>query len=197
MFYYSKEVIKSVHDNLKFSPKKKNLQYITLRYINVESKREHLFIKKTFFYNFGEIFRLPYHFSSINQAVTIWMSVGNQSQYGVCSRSVAAYILREIWVSRCRATFDGDPMHARSICVTIMKKVRLINLLLVPKSQSLPIQENILAIIGISRPRADRNVGFGVNGSDRHQIGLRWILMAWLDKGAAPEEVYCGIVEVT
>lgn len=92
---------------------------------------------------FVEIFRLTFNFSSISPAVTNWMTTSSHSQYGVCRANVAAYILREIWVSRCRATFDGTPMHARSICLKILSRVQLINLIHVPKRRSTPYQENI------------------------------------------------------
>lgn len=63
----------------------------------------HIFIKsdvaRAVWKCFGEIFGVPHWFTSILQAMTVWMApVTEQSQYGACQLSVAAYIFREIWV---------------------------------------------------------------------------------------------------
>lgn len=73
---------------------------------------------------FGNILKLPYMLGSILQAIRAWMTCKVQaSQFKLCKLSTAAYILREIWVSRCRARFDGKEMKARQVCLCIIAKV--------------------------------------------------------------------------
>lgn len=60
---------------------------------------------------FGSIFRL-----SIANLIHRWMSkVGNLSHFDFCRGATAAFILWEIWVSRCAATYEGIPMGAHQI----------------------------------------------------------------------------------
>lgn len=109
---------------------------------------------------FGEILRIPYRFSSITQALSTWMApVTNSSQYGMCRASVAAYITLEIWVARCAATFEGTPMKARSICLTVFRRVQLLNLIHIPKQNSAPIQVSLLAIMGINQAKIRHKPG--------------------------------------
>lgn len=78
---------------------------------------------------FGELFTIPHRFSSILQAMAIWMApFKSSSQYGICRLGVAAYVLREIWVSRCRATLDGTSMRARDICLKVMYRTQILTL---------------------------------------------------------------------
>lgn len=65
----------------------------------------HLFIRsevaRAVWKCFGELFNIPYCFSSILQAMAIWMApVTSYSHYGVCHLGMVAYILRELWVAR-------------------------------------------------------------------------------------------------
>lgn len=72
------------------------------------------------------------------------------SQYGICRLGVAVYVLREIWVSRCRATLDGTSMRARDICLKVMYRTQILTLVNKPKAPSLQ-QAIVLSTIGISR----------------------------------------------
>lgn len=101
---------------------------------------------------FGEIFRLPYQFGSVMQALNIWMVPTNStSQYAICRASVATYVLREIWVERCTATFEGKTMKARAICLRILQRVQPINMAAIPTKNTSSLQALSLAIMGISK----------------------------------------------
>lgn len=68
-------------------------------------------------------------------------SVNINSQYGMCRSSIVAYILREIWVSRCAATFEGTPLKARAICLRKFRRVQLLNLVHIPRRKSTAVQD--------------------------------------------------------
>lgn len=86
---------------------------------------------------FGSIFQLPYFFNSILQAMSIWMApVNATSQYGLCRVAVAAYILKEIWVARCHATFEESKMNASQICLKVISRVQLLSLVSLPNKPS-------------------------------------------------------------
>lgn len=103
---------------------------------------------------FGEIFHLPFKFNSLLQALNIWMApTSDHTQYGVCRASVAVQICREIWVARCAATFESKAMKARAICLRVLQRVQLINLITCPTRKYTRIQENSLEIMGISHTR--------------------------------------------
>lgn len=73
---------------------------------------------------FGEIFHLTHNFQTIHQALATWMDpVTPTTQYGVVRLGVATYIFREILVARSRATFEGDSMSARAICLKVLSRV--------------------------------------------------------------------------
>lgn len=87
----------------------------------------------------GNIFKILYMFGSIPQATQAWSNIKVQaSQFEFCKLSTMAYIFYEIWVSRCRARFDGMDMHARQLCLTIMSKVQLHSLVVVPLASLRP-----------------------------------------------------------
>lgn len=73
--------------------------------------------------------------------------------------STAAYILREIWIARCRARFDGVEMQARTICLRIISKVQLHAQISRPRCRSTAIQQNSLDILGISRKNIPQKAG--------------------------------------
>lgn len=87
-----------------------------------------------FFANFS---KLPSEYSLILQALNIWM-VGSSttSQYEIVKRACSAYIFREIWVSRCSATYDDGHMSARTICVKMLNRICTLNLVVSPKRGS-------------------------------------------------------------
>lgn len=105
------------------------------------------------------------------------------SQFDLCKLSTAAYILREIWVSRCRARFDGKEMKARQICLSIITKVQLHSFAVTPLSRSTFTQHIALEILGIAKTRVRCKAGnwfrwerppngfvkLNVDGSARHQ----------------------------
>lgn len=84
----------------------------------------------------------------------------SESQYGLCRIAVAAYILREIWVARCQATYDDTPMSARDICLKINQRVQLLNLIISSKIPSKNIHLYMLEALGIDRkpPRIRRGL---------------------------------------
>lgn len=121
--------------------------------------------------SFGEIFHLPYHFHSKLQAIGIWMApTSKDTQYGICHASVAAYIFREIWVSRCSATFENKLMKARAICLMIFRRVQLINL--APTGKATRLHENSLAMMGINRASIRKKMGCVVSGINLLRDGL-------------------------
>lgn len=70
-------------------------------------------VATTVWKHFGNIFRVPYVFGSVIQALSIWMEGWFAwSQYGICRIGVAAHIFPVVWVARCRATYDESPMNA-------------------------------------------------------------------------------------
>lgn len=96
--------------------------------------------------------RIPSTFNSLLQALSLWMlRCNSESQYGLCRIAVAAYILREIWVVRCRATYDDTPMSAPDICLKINQQVQLLNLILSSKIPSKNIHLYMLEALGIDR----------------------------------------------
>lgn len=100
---------------------------------------------------FGNILKLQYRFGSILQAIRAWMTCkGHASQFSLCKLSAASHILREIWVSWCRACFDGKEMKARQICLTIIDKVQLHLFVVIPLSKSTFAQHIALEILGIA-----------------------------------------------
>lgn len=80
------------------------------------------------------------------------------TQYGIRRVSVVAYILLEIWVSRCSATFEGKPMKARAI-LQVFRQVQLINLTRAPTRRLSILQENLLEVMGINRAPIRRKIG--------------------------------------
>lgn len=109
----------------------------------------------------GKIFRLPFTFTSVLQALAIWMARCNSnSQYGLCRLVVAAYIFRELWVARCLATYEDAPRNSRSICRKITHRVQLLNLVHDPKKSSSNRHLCIVEILGINRrpPRSRRGL---------------------------------------
>lgn len=108
----------------------------------------------------GNIFKIPYMFGSIPQAIQAWTNIKvHASQFEFCKLSTMAYIFHEIWVSRCRARFDGMDMHARQLCLRIISKVQLHSLVVVSLSKSTPIQYHALEILGIARTRIKSKPG--------------------------------------
>lgn len=96
--------------------------------------------------------RIPSTFNSLLQALSLWMlRCNSESQYGLCRIAVAAYILQEIWVVRCRATYDDTPMSARDICLKINQRVQLLNLIISSKIPSKNIHLYMLEALGIDR----------------------------------------------
>lgn len=81
------------------------------------------------------------------------------SHFELCKMSTAAYILREIWIARCRARFDGVEMQARTICLRIISKVQLHAQISRPRCRSTAIQQNSLDILGISRKNIPQKAG--------------------------------------
>lgn len=77
--------------------------------------------------------------------------VTEQSQYGEYRFSVAAYIFRELWVARCRATIDSASMRAREICLKVIYRVQLLTLVTVPEKASTMHQGIILGTLGVTR----------------------------------------------
>lgn len=76
--------------------------------------------------------------------------VNSSSHYGVYRLGVAAYILREIWVARGRATFEGMSMRAREICLKVIYRVQILTLVNAPKKASTVQQSLVLSTLGIS-----------------------------------------------
>lgn len=72
-------------------------------------------------------------------------------QYGICCIGVAAYVFRESWVSRCRATYEDSPMNPRTIYLKLIQRVQLLNQVHVPRNTSKNIQIHVLETLGISR----------------------------------------------
>lgn len=72
---------------------------------------------------------------------------------------MVVYICRQIWVARCAATFDAKAMRARAICIRVVQRVQLINLVTTLAKKSTRIQENSLAIMGISRAKVRQKRG--------------------------------------
>lgn len=69
------------------------------------------------------------------------MSGASEStQYGVYRAACAAYIFREIWVPQCSATYEDMDMNARAICLKVLHRVQILNLVLKPKKASTPLQ---------------------------------------------------------
>lgn len=101
---------------------------------------------------FRQIFRMPYVFSSILQVVKTWISIASSlSQYDISRMAVVAHALHELWVGRCRATYDDNPMRARQICIRIIRKVQLMALVHLPKRPSTKLQYQQLELIGVTR----------------------------------------------
>lgn len=73
------------------------------------------------------------------------------SQFDICRMATAACVLHELWVGRCRATYDDKPMRARQICIRIIRKVQLISLVNLPKRPSTNLQHHQLELMGVSR----------------------------------------------
>lgn len=73
---------------------------------------------------------------------------------------VAAYVLREIWVARCRATYDDTPISVRDICLKVNQHVQLLNLIHSPKKPSKNIHLYMLETLGLDRkpPRIHRGL---------------------------------------
>lgn len=94
---------------------------------------------------FGEIFRIPFNFRSITQAMTCWI------QYCVGRIGVAAYIFLVIRVIRCRANFECERMSTRAICLKVIYRVQLLTMVHAPKRASFVIQSNTLNLIGVSQ----------------------------------------------
>lgn len=76
--------------------------------------------------------KMLWYFSSIviwvfvyKQSLTTWIShVSMDTQFEICrASSAAAYILHEIRVLRCWATYDGMEMRARDICLKVISRV--------------------------------------------------------------------------
>lgn len=106
-----------------------------------EETLRHLFMKSDMvvevWHCFGMIYKLPYSFSSILQAMKTWMDISpSPSQFDIGRMAMAAHVLHKIWVGRCRATYDDKPMHARQICIRVIRKVQLISLVHLPKCPS-------------------------------------------------------------
>lgn len=99
---------------------------------------------------FGEIFRFPFHFTSMGQATATWIpKVGALSQFDICHAGTAALSLWEIWVARCAATFEGTVMKARRICLNVISQVQLVSLIHTPKKPPSRMQTHIMGIIGV------------------------------------------------
>lgn len=116
----------------------------------------HLFMKSDMVVEvwrcFGMIYKLPYSFSSILQAMKTWMDISpSPSQFDIGRMATAAHVLHEIWVGRCRATYDDKPMHARQICIRVIRKVQLISLVNLPKCPSSKLQYHQLELVGMTR----------------------------------------------
>lgn len=43
----------------------------------------------------------------------------------MCKAATAAYALKEIWNSRCRALFQGERMNARRIAMRVLNQIQL------------------------------------------------------------------------
>lgn len=54
-----------------------------------------------------------------------WMDISSSpSQFDIGRMATAAYVLHELWVTRCHATYDDKPMKARQIFIRIIRKVQ-------------------------------------------------------------------------
>lgn len=95
---------------------------------------------------FGEIFQLPSNFSSIGQALKIWLpNVRALSQSDASRAGMASFSLWEIWIARS----EGTPMNARCIFLEVINQVQLLSLIHAPAKPSSKIQQHILGIMGV------------------------------------------------
>lgn len=120
-----------------------------------EETSSHLFIHSEIaarvWNHFAKIFRVTNVYGSILHALSTWIKGRSSStQYGMCRLGTAAYILREIWVARCQATYEDIPMNSNDICRKVVWRVQNLNLIHFPKKKSSPIHTHIMGIIGIS-----------------------------------------------
>lgn len=100
---------------------------------------------------FGQIFRLPYVFTSIHQAVKTSGAIpSSPSQFDIFRMATAAHVLHEIWIARCRATYDDKLMHTTHICIHTIRKIQLISLVHLPQRPSTKLQYHQLKIMGVS-----------------------------------------------
>lgn len=95
--------------------------------------------------HFENIFLVPHVFRSITQALSLWMvGCSVSSQYGMNRIGIAAFIFREIWVARFRATYDNYTMNVREICLKVTRKTQLVNLVYNSKPPSNKLNVHIL-----------------------------------------------------
>lgn len=101
---------------------------------------------------FGAMFCIPSHFQSITQAMVCRMALVNTaSQYSISRIGVATYIFREIWVARCRTTFEGERMSARAICLKFIYHVQLLTMVHAPQRAFSTLQFTVLNLLGVSQ----------------------------------------------
>lgn len=100
---------------------------------------------------FANIFKLPGKYSSTLQALNIWMAgCSDRTQYGVLRMACSAYIFKEIWVSRCSATYDDRLMNFETIRVKVLNRIRTLNLVVARQIGSTALQNVIIEHLGIA-----------------------------------------------
>lgn len=105
---------------------------------------------------FGDIFRMPYTFHSLPNAIAIWMTKAKSlSRFDMCKTATAEHILKEIWNSRCRALFQGERMQARRIAIRVMQHIQMTAFIYSSPKINTRMQEHVLGIMGIP-PRQPR-----------------------------------------
>lgn len=91
-------------------------------------------ISKEVWQQFGNIFRIPHTYKSVLHPFSVLLAGHSESsQYGMCCIGIAAYIFREVWVARCRTTYDEIPMNVREVCLKVKHRVHLLNLVHMPQ----------------------------------------------------------------
>lgn len=101
--------------------------------------------------HFEFFLRVTHVFGSVTQPLSCWMAGWSASiQYGMCRIGVAAFIFREIWVARCRATYDEYPMNMREICLKVTRKIQMVNLVHISRPSANKLHLHILETLRIT-----------------------------------------------
>lgn len=143
---------------------------------NAESLH-HLFIQSevtiSIWKCFGHIFRMPYVYLSIPNAIALWMNTHTRrrlllmfitcsfnQKFDMCKAAIAAYVLKEVWNSRCRALFQEKKMNARRIAMRVLNQIQLTTFLYSPKKLNSKMKDHVLGIMGIPtrQPKIKRGV---------------------------------------